>query len=396
MNKWLFTGLGLLLVAGIFLNTRISRQRHFDRSVTYTPATFRPYDTRFFYQALKHRFTVQRSARAPGGTAFTGTGKTYVVCSPYFHPNQRERHQILGFVSAGNTLLLSSFEIDPRFLRTLRLNASSFTKPKEATADSLQITWKTGETWTYPGSAAAPRILLSSSHPGEILAVDGNGFPALIRMSFGEGTILLQAHPMALSNYFLLHKQNASYLDRLLQETAGQESKVIWDDYYPALKKASDRSGRRDPPPPEGKSFFLDMVKKHPPLQWAVFTALAGAILFVLNYSRRLRQPVEPLPDTPNNTLEFSKTIAGLYLRQNDHGPIVQKIRLQLLEHLFQAYRIHAADLVPENAAIIHKKTGKPLADVLLLTETLPLLHEKISDQALTRFYKLVYKFIYQ
>lgn len=396
MNKWLFILLGFLLVAGIFLNTRISREKKFDRTVSYGPGSFRPYDTRFFFLTLKKYTRLQRSGRAPRGTLFNGTGKTYVVCSPYFLPDFRERREILGFVAAGNHLLLSSFEIEPRFLKTLNISARSFIKPETGGDDSLKITWETGKTWVYPGSAAAPRLLLSSSHPARVPAFDGRGFPALIQMKYGKGTVWIQVQPMALSNYFLLHKKNSSYLDTLLEELDIRGSSVIWDDYYATLRKASDRRARRSLPPPEGKSFFTDMIRKHPPLQWAVFTALTGALLFIFNYARRLRQPVDRLPEVRNDSLEFSRVVAGLHRRRKDNTAIAQKIRLQLQDHLHHTYRIQARDLIPENADAISRKTGKPLAEVIQLTETLPLLREKISDQTLTDFYRLVYKFIYQ
>lgn len=395
MNKWLFAILGILLVAGIFFGSRIRRQKHFDRTVTYSPRTFKPYDTRFFFLSLKKHTDLRKSARAPGGKRFTGTGKTYVVCSPYFLPDEKEKREILRFVAGGNHLLLSSFEIAPHFLKTLDITGRSLKKPAQATDDSLKIVWKTGKTWSYPGSAATSGLIPSSSQP-EIIAADGRGFPSLIRMNYGKGTIWIQIQPMAFSNYFLLHKNNHSYLEAVLKELDIAEASVIWDDYYPRLKSASDRDNRSKSTPPQGKSFFMDMVRKHPPLQWAVFTFLTGALLFILNYARRLRQPVDRLPDVKNNSLEFTRAIAGLYRQRKDNTAIAQKIRLQLQDHLYHAHRIPARDLTLENADTISLKTGKPLPEVIRLIETLSRVQEKVSDKTLTEFYRLVYKFIYK
>ncbi len=395
MNKWLFGALGFLLVAILFIVTRTPRQKHFDRTVNYSPRTFKPYDTRFFFLTLKKHTRLRKNIQPPGGKRFTGTGKTYVVCSPYFLPDENEKREILLFVDRGNHLLLSSFEIAPHFLKTLNITGRPFKKPFRATDDSLKIVWNTGKTWAYPGSAAAPGLIPASSHP-EIVASDGRGFPALLRMSYGRGTIWIQVQPMAFSNYFLLHKNNSSYLEAVLREMNLAGTPIIWDDYYITIKNASDRSRRRNSTPPEGKSFFMEMVRKHPPLQWAVFTFLAGSLLFILNYARRLRQPVDRLPDVKNNSLEFTRAIADLYRHRKDNTAIAQKLRLQLQDHLYHAHKIPARDLTPENAAAISRKTGKPLPDVNRLTEILPLLQEKVSDKTLTEFYRLVYTFIYQ
>lgn len=395
MNKWIFAVLGILLALGIILGSRMRREKHFDRTVTYSPRTFKPYDTRFFFLTLKKHTHLRRSAQPPGGKRFTGTGKTYVVCSPYFLPDRKEKRDILRFVAYGNHLLLSSFEIAPHFLKTLDITGRPFKKPGQATDDSLKVVWKTGESWAYPGSAAAPDLIPEALHT-EILATDSTGLPALIRIPYGKGSIWIQARPMALSNYFLLHKNNYTYLETLLEKLNMAGTSVIWDDYYITLKNAADREARRRSTPPVGKSFFMEMVRKHPPLQWAVFTFLAGALLFILNYSRRLRQPVERLPAVKNSSLEFTRAIAGLYRHRKDNTAIAQKIRAQLQDHLYNIHRIPARELTLENAGSISRKTGRPLPDVIRLIEALSGVQEKISDKTLTEFYRLVYKFIYK
>ncbi|MCD8538618.1 MAG: DUF4350 domain-containing protein [Leadbetterella sp.] len=199
MNRGLLVALGILLVLGVFLGNRVRHsQKHFDHTVNYSPRTFKPYDTRFFFLSLKKHTQLLRNTRAPGGKRFTGTGSTYVVCSPYFLPDEAEKNEILRFVADGNRLLLSSFEIAPHFLKTLDITGRSLKKPSQATGDSLKIVWKTGETWSYPGSAAAPGLIPSLQH-SRILALDGRGFPSLIRMPYGEGGIWIQLQPMAFS-----------------------------------------------------------------------------------------------------------------------------------------------------------------------------------------------------
>lgn len=395
MKKWIVAVVGILLALGIFISSRMQRQKDFDRTVSYSMRSFRPYDTRFFFLTLKNHTNLRRSAHPPGGKKFSGTGKTYVVCSPYFLPDRKEKRDILRFVERGNHLLLSSFEITPHFLKTLGIRSRLFKKPEQANDDSLKITWKTGQTWVYPGSAAAPELIPSATET-ETLASDARGFPSLLRIPYGDGTIWIQAQPMALSNYFLLHKNNHTYLESLMKELRVTGTSVIWDDYYPTLRSEADRQARNGSVPPEGKSFFLEMVRKHPPLQWAVFTFLAGALLFILNYARRLRQPIDRLPEMKNNSLEFTKAIAGLYRHRKDNAVIAQKIRAQLQDHLYNTHRIPARELTLENADTISRKTGKPLPEVIQLIETLNQVQEKVSDRALTEFYRLVYKFIYK
>lgn len=394
-----------LLALGIFLTPKLKEAKRFDRTIQYTPKTFKPYDTRFFYESLEKYAGkgFKKNRTAPGPKILKGENTVYVVCSPNFLPDEKEKREIFKFVAAGNDALISTFSISENALDGLSdilYVDSKVRKPFWAMHDSLAIIWQNGKNYTYPGSAASAPIYLDEfdeSEAPEILATDKkDSWPTLVAFKYGKGKIYIQLQPTVFSNYFLLHKDNSALLTDLFTELNIKNKRVIWDEFYINLKDASKRRSNNNSAS-KGESFFLKMLKEHPPLQWAVITFLAAVALFILNNSRRLRQPVRKLPDVQNTSLEFTKAIAELYWQRKDHSIIAHKIQLQLQSYLFSNFKIFPKDLNENNTAFIATKTGKTQEEISeILKEIKEVNTTDISDQKLIGFYRLVYKFIYK
>lgn len=397
--KWVAGSLLVLLALGIYFTPKILKQKRFNRFVTYSTKNYNPYNTKFFYETLKkYGLDFSKNFAAPNTQTLVGEDKVYVICTPEFHPNNDEKTEILKFASYGNHVFLSSFKVDETFVKALLPNLfidSEENKPFLAKNDSLEITWqKTGKSWSYPGSAAHSQINFAydSTEASHILTTNIYEYPSLIGIPYGRGKVYIELHPMTLTNYFLLHKNNYAYLETLLEELDITNREVIWDEYYKTIKPGSNR--KSNDRPPKGESFFLQMLKNHPSLQWAVFTFIAGAILFLLNASRRLRRPIGKLPDNQNASLGFTQAIAELYWQRQDHSIIAHKIQLQLQDYLYANYKIHPKDLNNENAEQISIKTGRSIEQVSELLQAIK--KPDISDQSLLIFYRVVYKFIYK
>jgi hypothetical protein len=398
-------GLLALLALGIFLTPKLRKNKRFDRTIQYTPKTFKPYDTRFFYESLQKYAGkgFKKNRTAPGPKTLTGENTIYVICSPNFLPDETEKREIFKFVAAGNDLILSTFSVSDNALDGLSdilYIDSKLRKPFWGVHDSLSIKWHNGQKYSYPGSAASTPIYLDEfeeNNAPEILSTDEkDNWPSLVAFKYGKGKIYIQLQPTVFSNYFLLHKDNSALLSNLFQDLDIKNKRVIWDDFYINLKDASQRRSNNNQSP-KGESFFLKMLKEHPPLQWAVITFLIALILFVINHSRRVRQPIEKLPDVQNTSLEFTNAIAELYWQRKDHNSIAHKIQLQLQSYLFSNYKIFAKDLNENNTEFIATKTGKSQEEITQLLKSIQEVKTTdISDQKLIEFYRLVYKFIYK
>src|SRR5690606_26409852 len=129
----------------------------------------------------------------------------------------------------------------------------------------------------------------------------------------------------AFSNYFLLDGNNAEYAERALAYIPAQKT-LFWDHYYKS-----------------GKSFYtspLYLILSSKPLRWAYYFLLIGAVLFVIFEGKRKQRSIPVIEPLRNQTLDFTRTIAGLYLDRGDYKSITSKKISLFLEYVRSHYRI--------------------------------------------------------
>jgi hypothetical protein len=402
MIKKIIVGLVFLglITLGLLLAPQMNKR--FDRNLRYIPDSYKPYDTRFFYESLKKYagkgFKVNHTAPSPKN--LKGENSLYVICSPNFLPNEAEKREIFKFVSAGNHLLLSTFSISSHALNGLSdilYFDTLHQKPLRAMHDSLSIEWHNGLIRSYPGSAHQSSIYLDEQDSTQVpfsLAINlANQQSSLVMFTYGRGKIFIQLQPTVFTNYFLLHKNNSDLLTPLFEDLDIKNRYVIWDDFYIQLKNAS-RPRSNSSSPPKGESFFIKMMMEHPPLLWAVLTFVITAVLFIFNHARRVRKPVPKLPEMQDTSLAFTNAIAELYWQRKDHSVIAHKIQLQWQNYLYTHFKIFPKDITEQNLEAIATKSGKTqeeIAEILKFGK-----ETKFSEKNLIDFYRLVYKFIYK
>lgn len=373
MYKWIIGALIFVAVL-LYFSKATERVQKFDRKLSYTADSYAPYDTRFFRESLEKYTRVERVNEAPAEENLNT--KFLVVCSPYFHPTEEEAKRLKEYVSDGNTLFLSTFEIGEAFQRHFFVYFRSHSKAYLGTDDSLKLYGS--QIWEYPGEGGGPALVQMAIRP-KILYKDGNNKPALVKYTFGAGEVYLLLRPTAISNYFLLHENNYTFLECLLPIFENQN--VQWNEYFETRKE------QRLPQEP-GKSYLWEMIKKHTALQFALAVLLLGSLLFFYNYSQRLRDPIEEYAPPQNGRLQFLRTMARLPFTADQ---VAKKWKLVVLHHLEQRYRIY--DLSLETSESLATKTGQSEAFAERLLRYLKT--EKFSAKSYKEFYHFASPFIY-
>lgn len=373
MYKWIVGAL-FLVVALLYFSKTTEKPRSFDRKISYSPETYAPYDTRFFFESLKKYNEVSRLDEAP--TAENLGSELFLVCSPYFHPSEEEARRLKEYVTSGHTLFVSTFEIGEAFQRHFFAYFRPHSKPYIGTDDSLKLSGT--QFWEYPGEGAGPALVQMAIRP-KVLYKDGKNKPALVQYEFGRGRVYLLLRPTALSNYFLLHENNYTFLQCLLPLFEGK--RVFWSDYYQSKKEQT-------PPQEPGKSYFWEMVKKHTALQFAVAVLALGTLLFFFNYSQRLRDPIEEMPAVQNRHLDFLRTLTRLPYTSNQ---LAKKWKQVVLHHMEQNYRIH--DFNQETEESIAAKTGQSPA--FAATLLMYMRKDTFTRKAYKEFYHFTSPFIF-
>ncbi len=121
----------------------------------------------------------------------------------------------------------------------------------------------------------------------------------------GKGYITFCSLPLLFTNYGIVDQDNATFSLRLL--TLMKDLPVVRTEAY--CPQTSD----------EVQQSPLRYAISQPPLRWALYTLMVGALLFLIFEGRR-RQRVIPIEKAPeNHSLEFIHLVGSLYYHSREH-----------------------------------------------------------------------------
>jgi hypothetical protein len=106
---------------------------------------------------------------------------------------------------------------------------------------------------------------------------------------------------------------------------------VYWDKYYKS-----------------GKTFYtssLYILLGNKALKWAYYFLLAGAVLFIIFQGKRKQRAVPVVTPLKNQTYEYSRTIADLYVEQKKYKALAEKKIEHFYDHIRRHYRIDTSEI---------------------------------------------------
>lgn len=172
--------------------------------------------------------------------------------------------------------------------------------------------------------------------------------PNYIRVKYHYGYFYLHLQPCAFANYYLLKEDRRGYAEDVASWLPGG------DIHFSTGSRDRDNGG----------NISLRFLMQHEAFRWAWYILIFGIIAFVaLNFRRRQRE-VPILKPLANTTVDFVQTIGNLYMQEGDHGQLVQKKIIYLLERIRQEYKIETAILDEAFIRKLHLKSGKPAEDI--------------------------------
>ena len=244
----------------------------------------------------------------------------YFCVARNFYTTEDDAQAMLDYVYAGNTLFISSANLDSILLARVLCeqvkSGNPFNQPYfKNTNTSLQQNSHESYAYYYrPFQNYFKEIRAENSLPiGFNEALQPNSFI----LFWGKGRLILHCDPRAFSNYFLLKDDNYRYLDRMLTFIPTGARTIYWDDYF---RNYNVRSGGNNKP-----SAF-DEIFKHPPLAAALWIFLILLGLYTLFNSKRRQRIIPEIKRVRNSSVGFTETIARLYLQQKDNKNIAEKM----------------------------------------------------------------------
>ncbi len=330
-----------------------------------------------YYQQKKQGFSDLNYEIEDNASLYYMTGKNLYL-------NELEAEDMMSFVQRGNTVFLSVRNIDTTLLEKIGITQMSVPLYYEAApfqyADT-KVRLSSSEfdgvdtSFSYFYFPFLNSFFKTEAPHVRVLGYNNFGAPNFLVYYTGKGKLYLHGDPRALSNYFLLHDNNATYFKQVLALLPAKPEHIYIDDYY----------SRQTYKPAQRKSSLFGFIFDNPPLLWA-FLILSGSFLLYIFMNGKRRQRIIPIKKPVTNaTVSFTEAIAGIYRKNKDNKNIAEKMITYFYEDIRTRYFISTAKLDQDFMETLSRKTGNSLAatkDLFYIMKMIQDLDE-VSDEIL-------------
>ena len=169
-----------------------------------------------------------------------------------------------------------------------------------------------------------------------------------IKVKHGKGNFYLHTEPLVLTNYYLLQKENVSYIADLLSYLPDNVP-TVW-----FVKKDTAGVSQSE----------MRFILSNPPLKYAWWLFLAGIVLFIFFNAKRRQRIIPIIPPKQNKSVEFVKSIGNLYLNEGDSRDMMVKKAQYFLHRVRMELLIDTQKLDEEFINKLHLKTGKSIEKI--------------------------------
>jgi len=398
--------LALLLTAALvmmYLTGNNNREKQIDERVTLRTGDKIPYGTYVAYTELEHLFpnaSILTNKYEPGSwdsLTTRETGQALIIVTGKFNADENEMKKLIEFTERGNDVFVSARTISywAAEIMKCRVNTndiSGFTDEEIIIDDSLSVyldnpPFPIPVNYVYPGKKLDASFAEINEKTTEVLGEDDLGRPNFIRLQTGKGNFYVHLAPLAFSNYFLLHKENIGYYEKILSVISRSSTRIIWDEYY-LNKKFLEEPNKR-------KNSWFSVLSRYPALKAALLTAIFALLVYVLLEMRRKQRYIPVVKKPKNDSLDFVKTIGRLYFDKGDHKNLCRKMSAYFLEHVRNRYKLLTGTLDEEFIKKLQYKSGAAEEEVRGIITFIRYLDDapQINEKQLNSFHKQLESF---
>ncbi|HET6559267.1 MAG TPA: DUF4350 domain-containing protein [Prolixibacteraceae bacterium] len=273
--------------------------------------------------------------------------KNLIVVTTDFTPDKLDMDALLNFVANGNNLFISSTGFGHGFLEKFKMevessliDTSAFRKGKDKLFLSAPEL-KNDSGYQYTRKMPLVHISAVDTLNSMVLGTDRLGKVNFISTTHGAGKVYIHTQPMVFTNYHLLYG-NTAYASKVLSYLPVQ--KTVWDSYY-----KPDRLINTSP-----MRYILSQVS----LQSAYYLLLLTLLLYLMVESKRRQRVIPIVKPLENRSLEFVKTVGGLYFKQRNNADMARKKSIFFKEFLRERYFITNVSATRGCIELVSVKSG--------------------------------------
>lgn len=302
-----------------------------------------PQGTFVFYESLEKVAKVEQVNIPPfeflEDTTTTGT---YFFLNASVGIDAAELNKLLKWVEKGNTAVISASYISYPLLDTLKItndqkirkngleNIPQYNFANKDLRSEKYYEFNRDHTLEYFDSLnGKQQKVLGMAKVKDDNSVQNDSLANFVESKFGEGRFLLHSSPQAFTNYFLLEGENFEYAEKFLAYLDLQET-IYWDNHY--------KNGKIIHTSP----LYILLSNRY--FKWAYYFVIIATILFIFFEGKRKQKSIPVVNPLRNQTYDYTRTIAGMYLDQKDYRTIAQKIRDQFFIFLQKEFKINVKE----------------------------------------------------
>jgi len=386
--------ISMLVITGISNNK--NKKKRLDERITLRKQDKIPYGTWVARNSLEYLFPraeISSNRYMPGywrSINADDSNQVLIIIADRLDADTYEMEDLVKFAKEGNDVFISARYISAAADKILNCSSSSFDLnivSVEELSKNMEISlskppFTSPLTYSYPGKTFSTYFTDLDTMKTEVLGTDNRGRPNFIHLKAGTGNFFVHLEPLAFSNYFLLHKNNISYYEKLMSLLQARAKKVAWDEYFLTKRNSSNKQVK--------KSGWLSVFMKYPAFRAALLTAIATLLLFVLLEMRRKQRTIPVIKKPKNDSLDFVKTIGRLYFEKGDHHNLCRKMAAYFLEYVRANFKIPTGILDDGFIHSVHVKSGVEKQEIQKIVDFIRYLEENkiISSQQLAAFHQ--------
>lgn len=346
-DKWLYIILGVLFV--LYAATEHFAPEPLSWEYTFGQTDKNPYGICVMYERFDDFFKAKSTVYFPVSEQ-KEPRESIIALSNEMSLDEYDLKALLSYVEEGGNVLLAATLYNSLVLDSLDLQTELDPNFNQIFGkDSVNIFWENHSS-AYPANMFGAYFELPDSSDWRILAKTDH--PVIVGKTLGKGQLILATCPLIFTNYALLRQDGYRLVEWLMNELP--EGNIIYNRYYHVGRMESDSVFR----------FFM----RHTALRWAVYLTLFGLFLILFVTSRRKQQAIPVLEPKENTTVQYIRTIGGLYFREMKHQRAAEKLIIHFLRVLKEQY--YVTDFYNENTyALLAAKSGLAKDEVIQTME---------------------------
>ena len=354
----------------LYIVAEINKPQPVDWTVTLSNTDKNPFGGFIVYNQLKHifpnaRIQADRTSVYQHINNSLETNAAYIIMCAAYRPASTTTAELKKYARKGNYIVVSADWLYTPFLDSLGVEAQSpvSLKPKDSTSvNFVNKALKARQSYTFIKGTIDRYFSKIDTAKTIVLSTNNKGRPVYIKIPYGRGAFFIHAAPVCFSNYFLLFKNNASYASKALSYIPAGVQHVYWDE--------REKSGPEGPQTPF--RFFLSNEY----LRWALRLSLIGMMLYVLFEMKRRQRIIPIIEPLKNSTLDFVKTVAGVYFNEKNNKSIADQKIAYFLEFIRSRFGLSTNEIDRDFAEQLHRKSGLNKDEIADLTNSITAVSE--------------------